>query len=102
MSARTVLRATGLMNACIQMVPHCMLYVRPLTMYLLEHYIPGRDSVQKAGPSQGPYVPLSPVLRDREDQPPAGGLSLGSGTPLVVIYTDASLQVWGLYGVARR
>ena len=93
-SARDVLHVTGLMTACIQMVPHCMLYVRPLTMHLLRHYTPGRDSIQKLI-SVDDRTFRRALSYWTEETNLLRGVPLGSGTPKVVISTDASLQGWG-------
>jgi hypothetical protein len=95
-TARHFMSVTGQMTACLNMIAHCMLYVRPLTMHLMSQYVPGVDSLTTR------ITLLDPEFRQALSfwTVPANllvGIPLGHVTDHIVVSTDASLVGWGAH-----
>jgi hypothetical protein len=96
-TARRFLSVTGLMTACLLLIPHCMLRVRPLTMHLMDHYTPGVDSLDLRIPLEDPKFREALTFWTS----PANlltGMPLAHPLDHLMVSTDASLTGWGHFG----
>jgi hypothetical protein len=87
--------------ACKDMLQWCMYHVRPLSVYLLRHFTPNRDSMQRVIPLDQSallepltfWSDLSQILQGRSfTDPPSRHL----------ITTDASVEAYVAWSGAQR
>jgi hypothetical protein len=84
----------GLLNSCKRIVPQARLRLRPLQLYLLCHWRPSTDDIEKMIPVKQPLKEhLSWWTRETLSQ----GVYLGEEVASVVLTTDASNAGWGGY-----
>ena len=93
-TARQFLRYTGLMTACMPMIPHCLFRTRPLTIHLLDHYKPGVDPLSTMIPLKSTYLTQA-ILFWTVKTNLEMGIPLGPHAPKIIVSTDASLLGWG-------